>query len=146
MSQQINCKKNQSTTIKMKNRVSRSIPFLLITISIFTSCASKKDVILFQDIQLNQQNQVNYEFPKIQINDILDIKISALIPETAIPYNVSIANINALQSLDLIKLNGYLVSEKGTVILPILGDIVVSGKTKDDLEKELANLEKELAL
>lgn len=137
MSQQINYKKNQSTIIKMKNRVCRSIPFLLITIGLFTSCASKKDVILFQDIQVSQQNQVNYEFPKIQINDILDIKISALIPETAIPYNVSIANINALQSLDLIKLNGYLVSENGTVILPILGDIVVSGKTKDDLEKEL---------
>lgn len=137
MSQQINCKKNQSTIIKMKNIVSRSIPFLLITIGLFSSCASKKDFILFQDIQVSQQNPVNYEFPKIQINDILDIKISALIPETAIPYNVSIANINALQSLDLIKLNGYLVSEKGTVLLPILGDIVVSGKTKDDLEKEL---------
>jgi polysaccharide export outer membrane protein len=73
----------------------------------------------------------------LQINDILDIKISALNPETANPYNASIANINALQSLELIKLNGYLVSEKGTVSLPVIGDIIVSGKTKDDLEKEL---------
>ena len=137
MSKQINCKKQQSTSFKMKNIVSRLIPFLLITIGLFTSCASKKDVILFQDIQLSQQDLVNYAFPKIQINDILDIKISALNPETAIPYNASIANLNALQSLDLIRLNGYLVSEKGTVILPVLGDIVVSGKTKDDIEKEL---------
>ena len=125
----------------MKNIVSKSIPFLLITIGFFTSCASKKDVILFQDIQVSQQNRVNYAFPKIQINDILDIKISALNPETANPYNASIANINALQSLELIKLNGYLVSEKGTVSIPVLGDIVVSGKTKDDLEKAQKNLQ-----
>lgn len=140
MSKQINCKKENSTTFKMKHIVSRLIPFLLITIGLFTSCASKKDVILFQDIQLSQQDLVNYAFPKIQINDILDIKVSALNPETAVPYNASIANINALQSLDLIKLNGYLVSEKGTVILPVLGDIVVSGKTKDELEKELVHI------
>ena len=140
MSKQINYKKDQSTIIIMKNIVSKSIPFLLITIGFLTSCASKKDVILFQDIQESQQNKVNFAFPKIQINDILDIKISALNPETAIPYNASVANINALQSLELIKLNGYLVSEKGTVILPVLGDIVVAGKTKDDLEKELAHI------
>jgi polysaccharide export outer membrane protein len=140
MSKQINYKKDQSTTIIMKNIVSRSFPILLITIGFLTSCASKKDVILFQDIQESQQNKVNFAFPKIQINDILDIKISALNPETAIPYNASVANINALQSLELIKLNGYLVSEKGTVILPVLGDIVVFGKTKDDLEKELTHI------
>lgn len=137
MSKQINCKKDQSKTFEMKNIVSRLIPFLLIIICLFTSCASKKDIILFQDIQVSQQNPVNFAFPKIQINDILDIKISALNPDTATPYNSQISSTNAIQSLDLIKLNGYLVSEKGTVILPVLGDIVVSGKTKDDLEKEL---------
>lgn len=121
----------------MKDIVSRLIPFLLITIGFFTSCASKKDVILFQDIQVSQQDPVNYAFPKIQINDILDIKISALNPETAIPYNSTVASANAMQSLDLIKLNGYLVSGDGKIFLPLLGAIVVTGKTKDDLEKEL---------
>jgi polysaccharide biosynthesis/export protein len=137
VSKQINYKKYQSTIIKMKYILSRLIPFLLITIGLFTSCASKKDVILFQDIQVSQQNPVSYTFPKIQINDILDIKISALNPDTAIPYNSQITSANALQSIDLIKLNGYLVSEEGKVILPVLGDIIVIGKTKDDLEKEL---------
>lgn len=121
----------------MKNKISRIIPFLLITIVFFTSCASKKDVILFQDIQVSQQNQVNYAFPKIQINDILDIKISALNPETANPYNSAIASANAFQSLDIIKLNGYLVSEEGKVIIPVLGAIVVTDKTTHDLEKEI---------
>lgn len=122
----------------MKNKVNKSIPFLLITIGLFTSCASKKDIILFQDIQESQQNKVNYEFPKIQINDILDIKIGALNPETAIPYNAPIGSTNALQSMDLIKLNGYLVSESGKIILPIIGAIIVSDKTTNDLEKEVA--------
>ena len=136
--------KKQSITIKMKNKASKSILFLLMTIGLFTSCASKKDIILFQEIQESDQNKVNYTFPKIQINDILDIKISALNPETANPYNSPITNTNAVQSMDLIKLNGYLVSAEGKVILPVLGAIIVSGKTKDDLEKELVLiLEKE---
>jgi polysaccharide export outer membrane protein len=121
----------------MKNIVSRLIPFLFVTIGLFTSCASKKDVILFQDIQVSQQNSVNYAFPRIQINDILDVKISALNPETANPYNSSRSSLNAVQSLELIKLNGYVVSEDGKIILPVLGAIIVTGKTKDDLEKEL---------
>lgn len=124
----------------MKDIVSRLIPFLLITIGLFSSCASKKDVILFQDIQVSQENKVSFVFPKIQINDILDIKISALNPETAIPYNSSLASTNAVQSMDIIKLNGYLVSKEGKIVLPVLGDIIVIGKTKDDLEKELVSI------
>lgn len=122
----------------MKNIVSRSILSLLATISILTSCATKKDIILFQEIQENTQNTVSYTFPKIQINDILDVKISALNPETATPYNSLITSLNGLQSIDLIKLNGYLVAEGGSIILPILGAINVNGKTANDLEKEIA--------
>ena len=121
----------------MKYNFSRLIPFLLLTIVFFTSCASKKDIILFQDIQESSQNKVVYTLPKIQINDILDVKISTLNPETAIPYNSIATSMNAVQSVDLIKLNGYLVSAEGKIILPVLGAITASGKTTAELEKEI---------
>ena len=121
----------------MKFKFSRLILFLLLTIGFFTSCASKKDIILFQDIQESTQNKVTYTLPKIQINDILDVKISTLNPETALPYNSLSASINGVQSIELIKLNGYLVSGEGKIILPVLGAIAASGKTTADLEKEI---------
>ena len=121
----------------MKYKFIRLIPFLLLTIGFFPSCASKKDIILFQDIQESNQNKVTYTLPKIQINDILDVKISTLNPETAIPYNSLTASLNSVQNIELIKLNGYLVSAEGKISIPVLGTITASGKTTADLEKEI---------
>ena len=120
----------------MKYKFSTAILFLLITLGFFSSCASKKDIILFGDIQESAQNKVLYSLPKIQINDILDVKISTLNPESAIPYN-SVSSMTALPSIELMKLQGHLVSAEGKINLPVLGAIVASGKTTADLEKEL---------
>ncbi len=117
----------------MKHKFCRALPFLLLTIVFFTSCASKKDIILFQDIQESAMNKVVYSLPKIQINDILDVKISTLNPETALPYN-RVSAAAALPSIELLKLQGHLVSAEGKISMPILGDIVASGKTTSELE------------
>ncbi len=120
----------------MKYKFSTTIPLLLITLVFFFSCASKKDIILFGDIQESAQNKVLYSLPKIQINDILDVKISTLNPESAIPYN-SVSSMTTLPSIELMKFQGHLVSEEGKINLPVLGAIVASGKTTAELEKEL---------
>ena len=120
----------------MKYNFSRAIAFLLLTFGFLSSCASKKDIILFQDIQESTQNKVTYTLPKIQINDILDVKISTLNPETAIPYN-AISSLNAVPTIELMKLQGHLVSAEGKINFPVLGSITVSGKTTADLEKEI---------
>lgn len=121
----------------MKYKFSRLILFLLIAIGFFSSCASKKDIVLFQDIQESAQNKVIYSLPKIQINDILDVKISTLNPETALPYNSLASSVASMTSIDLIKLQGHLVTSEGKIILPVLGAIIASGKTTIDLEKEI---------
>ena len=58
------------------------IPLFLFSIGFFSSCASKKNIILFGDIKESTQNNVLFALPKIQVNDILDVKISTLNPET----------------------------------------------------------------
>jgi polysaccharide export outer membrane protein len=132
----IQLKTNKLTTNIMKYNFSRGIAFLLLTLGFLSSCASKKDIILFQDIQESTQNKVTYTLPKIQINDILDVKISTLNPETAIPYN-AISSLNAVPTIELMKLQGNLVSAEGKINLPVLGSITASGKTTADLEKEI---------
>jgi len=123
----------------MKHKFCRALPFLLLTIVFFTSCASKKDIILFQDIQESAKNKVVYSLPKIQINDILDVKISTLNPETALPYN-AISILNTVPTIELMKLQGHLVSAEGKINLPVLGSIMARSKTTADLEKELVAL------
>jgi polysaccharide export outer membrane protein len=123
----------------MKYKYSRRMLFLLFAIGFFSSCASKKDIILFGDIQESAQNNVLYALPKIQVNDILDIKISTLNPETALPYN-SVLSLNAVNSIELLKLQGHLVSAEGKIILPVLGAIVAKEKTTAALEKEIVSI------
>ena len=75
----------------------------------------------------------------IQPNDILSIDISAAMPETALPYNKqfgggAINNTN----IDVLKLRGYLVDSEGTVSIPVLGKVLVKGKTTMAIEDEIA--------
>ncbi|MDC8001206.1 polysaccharide biosynthesis/export family protein [Aequorivita todarodis] len=91
-----------------------------------------------QDADLYDYQNIEYESSKIQPNDILSITVSALVPETAIPYNVQTANTSGSPSLDIIKLQGYLVSKEGTIVFPVLGKIAVGGKSTAEIEKDIA--------
>jgi polysaccharide export outer membrane protein len=101
---------------------------------LFFSCATKKDVLLFQN-KSNLNASISYQAPKIQANDILSIQVSTLQPELALPYNLLSPNENTANvQIETLKLQGYLVSPEGTINFPVLGTIVVAGKTSQELE------------
>ena len=56
---------------------------------VFTSCASKKDVYYFQDIDQTAIEN-NFKSIKIQPGDILDIQIKALNPESVLIFQKQI--------------------------------------------------------
>jgi len=114
---------------------------LLITITGFiTSCASKKEIIMFNDIKEGTESSVTYSLPKIQVNDILDVKITTLNSESALPYNSATSQGASATSIELLKLQGHLVSAEGKITMPILGEINVSGKSTSDLEKHITSI------
>ena len=120
----------------MKKQLSR---FLFILV--LSSCASKKDLLYFQDAENSIPAKIEYANNILQPNDILDVKIGALVPETAIPYNNLVQKSGqALQNIELIKLQGYLVGTDGYIVLPILGRILVANKTIASVEKELIRI------
>ena len=103
---------------------------LLIVMLFIASCASKKDIYYFQDIDnINLKN--NFKSLNIQPGDILDIKIKALNPESVVIFQRQNSGAPA-QGQNLI-INGYLVREDGTINLPIVGDVDASDKTTKSL-------------
>ena len=58
-------------------------------------------------------------------------------PEAAFPFNKTIEGIQQINNLEIMKLEGYLVSQDKTINFPILGTISVDGKTTSTLEKDL---------
>jgi polysaccharide export outer membrane protein len=106
--------------------------FLLLNL---ISCSTKKDILYFQDIKDKKQTQVIYTQNKIQVNDILTITVSAINPESALPYNAKFYNAGTISnSENTMKLNGYLVNTDGNISFPILGKIPVAGKTTSEVE------------
>ncbi len=104
------------------------------------SCVSKKQMLYLQDIDTIKNQEIRYNNHTLQVDDILNITVGALIPEAAIPYNKTIAN-NALASnIDIIRLNGYLVSQNSTINFPVLGELSVKDKTTQELENNIKKL------
>lgn len=105
------------------------------------SCASKKDVLYFQDAANYPSIPLEYIGTMIQPNDILSIRVSSLVPETAIPYNMQTASTTAaVSNVEILKLEGYLVSPQGAITFPVLGTISVLKLSISELEQHLKKL------
>ena len=125
----------------MKKLIILFIPFLII------GCTTTKEIVYYQDIDNKDLEPVPdvYSHNKIQINDILNIEVAALNPESVAPYkfNTGGNNQQQVQNVEMLKLLGYLVNSDGEINFPQLGRIEAGGKNTLELELYLEELLKE---
>ena len=114
----------------------------LISLVFVMSCASKKDVYYFQDIDQtvveNKFNPIN-----IQPGDILDIQIKALNPESVLIFQRQV-NLGVGQQLyENRVIDGYIVGNDGSINIPLLGSINTKNKSPktlaSDIQEELSS-------
>jgi len=111
---------------------------LFITFLCIISCATRKEIVYFQDSEELNLKVINQTFePVIETNDILHIMISSIDDEVVKPFRRSIQNENNNFSNSNPGLQGYLVNTKGNIKFPILGTFSVAGKTRGQLEEDL---------
>lgn len=119
--------------------MTKKLLLMLLALTIL-SCASKKDILYFQDIKKSDQSAIQYMPNEVQINDILYIKISALVDESAQPFNIVSSSSTNGFNVETIKVQGYLVSQEGSIVFPILGTIKVAGKSTDEVQKFISDI------
>ena len=114
------------------------IPFLII------GCTTPKEIVYYQDIDRQELEPVSevYSHIDIQINDILNIEVTALNSESVAPYKFNTGGNSgqAVQNVEMLKLMGYLVNSDGKINFPQLGKIEVKGKNTQELELYLEKL------
>lgn len=124
--------------MKYFSLLKKSIFFFLVFF--FFSCASRKDIVFYQNIDglENSQKSASYEI-KIQPDDLLSIIVTAEDPEIAIPFN--------LRTVSIVRPNGqnfasgqesmqlYLVDANGYIDFPVLGKLKLSGRTRTEITK-----------
>jgi polysaccharide export outer membrane protein len=113
-----------------------SIAFGL-SVALFTSCASNKQIPYFQDIQTvdkaNLDNAAAFTEPVIQTDDILSISIFTLNPQSGAIINQASATPvlggSATTAVAASLVTGFLVDKNGDIELALVGKIKVSGLT-----------------
>ena len=116
------------------------ILYYFITLTLLQSCVSKKEMLYLQDVQSYNNTEVTYNNHTIQVDDILKISVGALMPEAALPYNNVTAGSVVANTIDVMKLDGYLVSQNSTINFPVLGELSIKEKTTQDLENDIKKL------
>ena len=93
-----------------------------------------------QDLESYNNTEVTYNNYNLQVDDILRISVGALMPEAALPYNNITSGTVVANNIDIMKLDGYLVSQNSTIKFPVLGELSVKEKTAQDLENDIKKL------
>ena len=115
----------------------KKIGTLLVLSFIMFSCASKKDILYFQDKENLEQAKITQQFePIIETNDILHINVSSINPEVLKPFLKSQQDQGGRTNSE-INLNGYLVTVEGTISFPVIGKVKVAGQTRKLVEELL---------
>ena len=104
--------------------------FLLLVFSLlWISCATKKQILYFQDAEaLNAKSAMEHYEPIIEKNDVLYISVSSMNVEVVEPFKRNTGENYANSQNQL--LQGYLVDSNGTIRFPVLGEITVAGSTR----------------
>ena len=118
----------------------KKISYTFIIVGLLQSCVSKKEMLYMQDVASYNNSEVTYNNHTLQVDDILKISVGALVPEAAIPYNNVTGGSVVANSIDVMRLDGYLVSQNSTINFPVLGELSVKNKTTQELENELKKL------
>jgi len=119
-------------------------PLLLLggLVLLFQSCISYESMVNFQEsrgAKLTYNEPVPIRNPnniRVQVNDVLDIKIHSQDIATAAPFNLIPAEtVGSVNDPNLYQLYGYLVDEAGNIDFPVLGKLHLLGKTKEEAKQ-----------
>jgi len=109
----------------------RILPFLVVFTILLSSCASKKEVVYFQNTgDFETLVDKNSFTPKFKVDDLLSIYVSTLNPETSAPFNLfrgaSEGGIRAEQV-------DYLIDKDGEIDFPVIGKIKIAGLSTEEV-------------
>jgi polysaccharide export outer membrane protein len=115
----------------MKNQYSISVLLLLFLVFIISSCASKKEVVYFQNASSFETLVNKNDFStKFKVDDLVSIYISTLDSEASVPFNLfrgaSEGGIRAEQV-------DYLVDQNGEIDFPIVGKLKIAGLSPEEV-------------
>lgn len=120
--------KSKFTTYRIKQ------VFLLLSIIILGSCASKQQIVYFQDEPIDSEMTLTNNYAiKLKPADMLTIDISAQEPEAVRPFLLTPVAQNTSNALNLnsnLRVQTYLIDVNGNIEFPVLGTLKMQGLSR----------------
>lgn len=105
-------------------------PYLVVFALILSSCATKQDVVYFQNAKDFETIVDTDTFtPKLKVNDIVSIYVSTFDMEASKPFNLVKQTGSSGQLID------YLIDIDGNIDFPVLGKIKLLGLTVEEAKE-----------
>ncbi|SDE77118.1 polysaccharide export outer membrane protein [Pricia antarctica] len=108
-----------------------AFPLIALAALIMTSCASRKDVVYFQNTgdfeTLVDKNSIT---PKFKVDDVLSIYVSTLDNEASAPFNLFRGGSEGGLRPEQVD---YLIDKDGEIDFPVVGKIKVAGLSSEEL-------------
>ncbi len=126
----MNTSKNLNFSRFMRS-TGRALPLIALSVIIMTSCASRKDVVYFQNTgdfeTLVDKNSIT---PKFKVDDVLSIYVSTLDNEASAPFNLFRGGSEGGLRPEQVD---YLIDKDGEIDFPVIGKIKVAGLSSEEL-------------
>jgi polysaccharide export outer membrane protein len=113
----------------------KKISTLVVISILLASCVSKKDIIYFQNDEIDQSKVSNSYKTIIKPDDLLQITITALDTEAVRPFNLAAVtySTSSNSAIGVAQQQNYLVDNNGEIDFPVLGKLKIGGLTRDAL-------------
>jgi len=119
----------------------KKLMFFIVGLFLLSACSSKRNITYLNGVNEYANTEISKQKTPyiIQADDVLRIEIHSMVPEAAIVYNRIPQNANTSTNLNLLQLDGYLVSSDYSINFPVLGTLDVKGSILE-LEKKITKL------
>ena len=134
----------------MKSPKPTRVAIVLLSILMFSSCVSRKEMVYFQNIEelASVQNNSSADL-LLKADDLLTINVSAPEQTAAIPFNLPVVGVSdngisgGLNVTGRQQMQTYRVNNDGQINFPVLGIMEVDGLSPQELEYKLGEEIKE---
>ncbi|TMM53776.1 polysaccharide export protein [Maribacter algarum] len=109
--------------------------FLMVSVLFLSSCASKKEVVYFQNTGSFETIVDKNSFtPKFKVDDLVSIHVSTLNSEASAPFNLFRGAAEGGIRPEQVD---YLIDKEGEIDFPVIGKIKISGFSADEVRNLL---------
>ena len=118
----------------MQNILNKSSLLLLFSI-VITSCVSRKNIVYFQNDEIDQSKVYNSYTTIFKADDQLQITISAADLDAVKPFNLSSVSYatTSNRAVGTPTQQAYLIDSQGFINFPVLGRLKLAGLTRSEV-------------